>query len=128
MEFQPMVCQMLEPTVGGPHTVSVLGVEIVHNGIVLRDAGGQQAAAATLSGALRDNLCYLGVATGIDGGEVELTDTTFVPDSGEVIGFLAISTNAQGIVGTLGRGEQIGAPPAFARGRRTPGSLPECAP
>ena len=29
---------------------------------------------------------------------------------------------------TLGRGEQIGAPPAFARGRRTPGSLPPCVP
>ena len=113
---------------GGPHTVSVLGVGIIHNGVVLRDGGGQHASVSELSGVLRDNLCNLGVATSIGGGEVEFTDTTFAPSSGEVVGYLAVTTNAQGIVGTLGRGEQISAPPAFARGRRTPGSLPECSP
>jgi hypothetical protein len=103
-------------------------VAIALNGAVLRDAGGQHAGAATLSGALRDQLCDLGVATSIGGGQVELIDTVSVPEIGEVVGYLAITTNAQGIVGTLGRGEQIGPPPAFARGRRTPGSLHECAP
>jgi hypothetical protein len=103
-------------------------VGIAHNGVILRDAGGQHASAADLSAALRGNLCDLGVATSIGSGEVELTDTISAPEIDEVIGYLAITTNAQGIVGTLGRGEQMGAPPAFARGRRTPGSLPACSP
>ena len=77
---------------------------------------------------MRDNLCNLGTATNTGGRLVELTETTLTLEQGEVVGYLAVTTNALGIVGTLGRGEQIGPPPAFARGRRTPGSLPACVP
>jgi hypothetical protein len=118
----------LEPPVGGPHTVNVLGVNLVHNGVALRDVAGRTASAATLSAAVRDSLCNLGTATNLGDRLVELTDTTLELESNEIVGYLAVTTNAQGIVGTLGRGEQIGAPPAFARGRRTPGSLPACVP
>jgi hypothetical protein len=62
---------------------------------------------------------------------VEFTDTTLSVTTAanqNVVGYLAVTTNGVGIVGTLGRGEQIGAAGAFSRGRVTPGALAACTP
>ncbi len=125
---QPALTRWVEPPVGGPHTISVFGVNLQHNGAVLRNAGGGGASGSSMSAALRANVCNLGTALNVGGRNVEFTDTTLAVANGEVVGYLAVTTNGVGIVGTLGRGEQIGAPAAFSRGRVSPGALSGCTP
>jgi hypothetical protein len=125
---EPVTTRWHEPSVGGTQTISVLAVDLAHNGSTLRSSGGQGASLASMAAALREDVCLLGTATPLGAGAVEFMEETLELERGEVVGYLAVSTSASGIVGTLGRGEQIGSPTAFGRGRRTPASLPGCAP
>jgi hypothetical protein len=117
-----------EPPVPGPHLVSVYGVDIAHNGSILRAAGGQGASPGDLLAALRGGLCALGTGTNVGESVVDFTESVLELESGEIVGYLAVTTSPLGVVGSLGRGELIGSPAAFARGRVTPGSLEDCAP
>jgi hypothetical protein len=116
-----------EPPVGGPFTVNTLGFDLQRGGSNLRTAGGQGATPAGMSAAVRADACALpGAATPIGGGLHQYTETTYTLAAGEVVGYLGVSTNAIGIVGSMGRGEQIGGPAAFGRGRVAPAGAPAC--
>jgi hypothetical protein len=125
---QQAITTWTEPLVGGPFTLNVLGFDIDRGGSVLRTAGGQLATAAQLSAAVRADACSMpGSATPIGGGQYVYTDTIYTLGAGESVGYLAISTsNSSGIVGSMGRGELIGAPAQFGRGRVSPVATPAC--
>jgi hypothetical protein len=117
-----------EPLVGGPFTLTVLGFDINRGGSTLRSAGGQLATAAQLSAAVRADACGMpGSATPIGGGQYVYTDTLYSLGAGELVGYLSISTStSSGIVGSMGRGEMIGAAAQFGRGRVSPTTVPAC--
>jgi hypothetical protein len=118
-----VLTRWVEPSIGGPLTTSVVGVDVARNGSELRsDPGGAPGAA------LLDNLCRLGAATPAGGRDVELTEDTIPLAGGEILGYLATAVTAEGVLGSLGRGEQTGTPGAFSRGRLDPDSLPACEP
>lgn len=117
-----------EPQVGGPFVLDVLGFDLQRAGSALRTAGGQLATAAQLSAAVRADACGMpGSATPIGGGQFVYTDTLYSLAVDELVGYLSISTSSStGIVGSMGRGEMIGAAAQFGRGRVSPTTVPPC--
>jgi hypothetical protein len=125
-----------EPVVAGPYSqIRGYGVQVAHTGsgglYDLRAlAGGRTATPGAMSTALLGGLCDFGAATpGPGAREHQVTDSIVdLPNPGEVFGYLASGTNAAGVIGSLGRGEQVGPPVGFSRGRVKPLTVGACPP
>jgi hypothetical protein len=117
-----------EPLVGGPFVLNVLGFDLDRAGSALRSSVLPPGGATELSAAIRADACSMpGSATPIGGGQFVYTDTLYSLSADELVGYLAISTStSSGIVGSMGRGELVGAPAQFGRGRVSPVATPPC--